>query len=107
SAEHTAGPWELTGTTVYALNGEGTNRFDAQVQRGWAIGGRLRTSDAELAANARVIHAVPELLEACQQFVSLYGLRKGPNDALDSADEQSEPVASAMRAIAKATGETA
>ena len=60
--KHTPQEWLRDGTTVYALNVEGTNRFSAQVQGGWATSGRNRTEASELEANARLIAAAPELL---------------------------------------------
>lgn len=62
--KHTPQDWLRGGTTVYALNAEGTNRFSAQVQGGWSTSGRNRTEPAELEANARLIASAPELLEA-------------------------------------------
>lgn len=67
-SKHTQQEWQRDGSTVYALNIEGTNRFVAQVQGGWATQGRNRTDAEEVEANARLIAAAPELLEACQTF---------------------------------------
>lgn len=61
TTKHTVQDWMRTGTTVYALNVEGTNRFSAQVQGGWATDGRLRTDAEELEANARLIAASPRM----------------------------------------------
>lgn len=58
-AQHTPGPWFLAGRTVYALNEEGFNRFSALVQDAHAPA-------YELNANASLIAAAPELLEACE-----------------------------------------
>lgn len=67
-SKHTRGPWYRSGKTVYALNEQGFNRFSALVQD-------ARTGDEELEANARLIAAAPELLEAlimcCQSMSSV------------------------------------
>ena len=69
----TPGPWRLDGSSsIYALNLEGPNRFYANVQSGWSTAGRNRTSEAELAANAHLIAAAPELLEALEKAESLF-----------------------------------
>jgi hypothetical protein len=63
AAKHTPGPWHvsISGPTVYALHSEPPrNRFTAHVQAG-------RSDDAgyeELLANARLIKAAPDMLEA-------------------------------------------
>lgn len=59
---HTPGPWLLAGRTVYALNDEGFNRFSALVQDAHAPA-------YELNANARLIAAAPELLDALEMCV--------------------------------------
>ena len=71
AGKHTAGPWSVAGTTIYALEHEGwrrgaevfRNRFDARAQ------GPHCPID-ELEANARLIAAAPDLLEALQALVS-------------------------------------
>jgi hypothetical protein len=65
-SEHTPGPWLREGNTIYALMHHGwrkgveqmRNRFTTFVQKDREI------SDKELEANARLICAAPELLEA-------------------------------------------
>lgn len=91
--KHTHTEWLREGNTVYALNLEGSNRFYLQVQGGWATQGRVRTDEAELEANARLIAAAPELLEALQRLV-------------DSVDPESTGWSEAVDAIAKAIGES-
>jgi len=71
AAEQSPGPWLQENRTVYALNERGTNRFTAHVDAGWQhgyLGSRedKRTSEGELAANARLMAAAPDLLEALQ-----------------------------------------
>ena len=66
--KHTPGPWKHEDRTyVYALNEQGSNRFYVDVQRGRANG--ELTQLAELLANARLIAAAPDLLEACEHFM--------------------------------------
>lgn len=64
--------WLIDGLTVYALNTEGTNRFNARVEGGWATRGRNRTQFDELTANARLIAAAPELYEALVNLLAAY-----------------------------------
>jgi hypothetical protein len=72
---HTPGEWLIgDGAFVYALNAEGSNRFCAQMQGGWQTQGRLRTDREELEANARLIAAAPELLEACKRWEAMIPL---------------------------------
>lgn len=85
----TPGPWMLSGRTVYALNDQGFNRFSAQVQD-------AHTSAVELEANARLIAAAPELLEALEALTANYA---------DVEPGGSKNVDKARAAIAKATGE--
>lgn len=102
---HTHTEWLRVGTTVYALNAEGTNRFSAQVQGGWATDGRLRTDAEELEANARLMAAAPQLLEALQDLVEVARVLE-PKTIGDQNDQESR-ISTAEAAIAKATGEPA
>ncbi len=64
-SKYTPGPWlidEKEATFVYALNDEGWNRFSAHVQD-------AHTPADELEANARLISAVPDLLEAAMAAI--------------------------------------
>lgn len=61
--------WKVDGSTVYALNLEGSNRFTAHVQPGWATHGRLRTDPNECRAVAVLMHAAPELYEALTRIM--------------------------------------
>ena len=60
-AQHTPGPWKQANTFVYALNDRGFNRFTCIVQD-------AHTPLEELEANARLIAAAPDLLEALQNL---------------------------------------
>lgn len=99
-SKHTHTEWMREGNTVYALNLEGSNRFIAQVQGGWATQGRVRTDEAELEANARLIAAAPELLKILQAVVQSRGSHFISNEVkgMYEWDER------ALAAIAKATG---
>jgi hypothetical protein len=98
---HTPGPWLIDGTTVYALNGEETNRFTCQVQGGhvaFRFDKAVRTSTFEREANARLIAAAPELLEALEGM-----LRASVTGGIEDA-ELNALEAKARAAIAKARG---
>lgn len=57
--KHTPGPWMLDGLTVYALNDKGWNIFASLVQD-------PNTPRSELLANARLMRAAPDMLEALE-----------------------------------------
>ena len=79
-ASHTPGPWKVGEDEpfVYALNNAGTNRFFAGVQAGWLTEGGtnkptdVRTSHDEIMANARLIAAAPDLLEALEKLLAFH-----------------------------------
>lgn len=93
-SKHTQQEWQRDGATVYALNIEGTNRFVAQVQGGWSTQGRNRTDVEEVEANARLIAAAPDLLEALRDALC----------ALECCGKDYQAATKARAAIAKATG---
>ena len=82
----TPGPWLLSGRTVYALNDEGFNRFSALVQDAHAPA-------YELDANARLMAAAPDLLQALEKVIA-----DVPGDGFDDWHGM------ALDAIAKARG---
>jgi hypothetical protein len=103
-AKHTPAPWLLAGddkTFVYALNEQGYNRFSAHVQPGH-VGPMVWTSTQEIAANARLIAASPEILEALKA-VHLDAVHLGANEFAISRATVDKVTA----AIAKATGAAA
>ncbi|MEG0969222.1 MAG: hypothetical protein RSG92_28055 [Pseudomonas sp.] len=110
--KHTPQEWLRGGTTVYALNVEGTNRFSAQVQSGWSTSGRNRTESGELEANARLIAAAPELLEALADCTTMLARIKTHCRITDNAGysedgrmlKLTDVENNARAAIAKATG---
>lgn len=89
--KHTQGPWLVEGRTVYALNDDGYNRFSALVQD-------AHTPGDELEANARLIAAAPDLLEALDGMIEAYDDGAQPEWALPY-------IRAAHKAIAKARGE--
>lgn len=101
---HTPQEWVADGCTVYALNVEGTNRFVSFVNGGWATNGRLRTDQEELEANATLMSAAPELLDAlieCDKLFRILGHIAAADEPCDGS------VGWKIRAaIAKATGES-
>jgi hypothetical protein len=102
----TPGPWLLDGSTVYALDESGScNRFSVRPEGGWtfrssgAVGASGdRTTEAELEANARLIAAAPELLEALEGLVTMIGPKDCRIYRTDPCTQR------AVAAIAKARG---
>lgn len=95
--KHTPGPWSVAGVTIYSLNKNEVNRFDARVQQGWDDS-QERTSRAECEANARLIAAAPDLLEALEAMLEAY------DDGVGK-DWERPYWLKAHAAIAKATGQ--
>lgn len=95
STKHTPGPWHAKRKAVYAPtpNGGGT-RFVAASAGDVPMG-----TDEDSFANARLIAAAPELLEACKH------LRRIVMDDYNERDVYREDVERATAAIAKATGD--
>lgn len=60
--------WEREGSTVFALNGRGHNRWFATVQPVVDDAGE-RVSAAECEAIATLVRAAPELLEVLQRLI--------------------------------------
>jgi hypothetical protein len=96
--KHTQGPWHITGNK--------TKYIEARIRDGWlqevASVGPTESDNGygpQQEANARLIAAAPELLEALQEILAIDGhssLTREDSDKLD---------AKARAAIAKATGE--
>ena len=111
-AKHTPGPWELDGLTVYKLTDEPkhkqANVFCARVDAGYTLTNG-RTSFQECQANARLIAAAPELLEAAQMVIAWYEAEDDHSKAdFYERMQMCRDSESALRAaIAKATGEQA
>lgn len=112
-SKHTPGPWlvrrwswptEVTGPIHQVISAD---RFPTAFVPAWdePNPGEVEASE-EAKANACLIAAAPELLEALRMFVVWYGLRD-KHDTLLPPKMQEAELAQAMRAIAKATGEPA
>lgn len=94
---HTPGPWMLTERTIYALNEQGANRFHASVRDNYA-------PTYELNANARLMAAAPELLDALEKIK--LRLEVYLDDERDMAESSMQLCLDyAQQAIAKARGE--
>ncbi len=101
---HTPGEWKRTGFTVYATEGErgkDANRFYAAVSPGHING--VRTTEDELLANARLIAAAPDLLEAVVELLATHlASIRSVSETIDNRTDAAIRLARA--AIAKAEG---
>ncbi|MGI9141650.1 MAG: hypothetical protein ACR2IJ_00515 [Fluviibacter sp.] len=101
-AEYTKGPWQLDseslrGDSYTAINGEGWDELATVVTRM-----KLETKDsAEGLANARLIAAAPELLEALEGMVAMFA----DHAQYDEDGHEIAAVTVAQMAIAKAKGQ--
>lgn len=103
SAQHTPGPWQVSGSHVYTADPE--RALLAQV-----LNPGSKASDFPLVANARLIAAAPELLAVAQFF--LRGIEGGHIKCAAYIDfdpnaeklEIKSPADRLRDAIAKATG---
>lgn len=113
--KHTPGEWFRDGTTVYALNDQGTNRMLISCGGGYVYQPHDRTSlshertpSNEVEANARLISAAPELLDALgnarTQIVILGGDVIEVDGKIVSDAIQAAVLQIIDDAIAKATG---
>lgn len=71
TTNHTPSKWQLDRNCVYALNEQGYNRFSALIQGG-NTAPMEKTTDSELEANASLIAAAPELLDAAQAVLDAF-----------------------------------
>jgi transketolase len=103
-SKHTKGPWEVVRTDAgIIVRTESVKKTRAGASRYAAIGGFDRSDPEQLAealANARLIAAAPELLEALEYLT-------GECDKEMDLDynRHAAPLAKALAAIAKAKGE--
>ena len=80
AARHTLGPWVASGSAVLAKIADSTRGFLPPVVSGEGL---AHLPIDEKQANARLISAAPELLEACRYFeATLAGLSPAERDAL-------------------------
>ena len=101
STQHTPGPWHWDGNPCnYDKEQEAPWLIDANDSYPPILGG---TITCQSDANARLIAAAPDLLEALQDLfeADMEHVLMG-----DGKDDQIEAIAKARAAIAKATGET-
>lgn len=86
--KHTPAPWIMANHNfVYALNDQKSNRFCLSVIGGHELltsSTSIRTSYEEIAANAALICAAPDLLEAAQQAMQVF-INQGWDDDLIEA----------------------
>jgi len=88
TAQHTKGPWHVKNGFIDAENGSHVAEVHATAKKS--------EFEATLGANARLIAAAPELLEALRECVEyIYDGLDGPNDMAPVLHE-------ARKAIAKA-----
>lgn len=100
NAKHTPGPWRTK------REGFSTIYVEAPIGGGWvqeiAACGPTNDGSAQQEANARLIAAAPELMEALQGLVAVLDRQlHSPHAA-----ERASPLGRARAAIAKATGDT-
>lgn len=104
---HTPGPWVVDGDDIIARTRFGVyiaKEGDGRVAQ--AFSNCLVTTDAECLANARLIAAAPELLEACKAVISEHAAFVASHAGLRLTDEAA-CVGMCRAAIAKAIGEQA
>lgn len=100
SAKHTRGPWISEDGEVCCVRAQqdgGRIALMANLKGQFGLSGRRSAS--EVVANARLIAAAPELLDALQLLVDLM-----PDPELDIDTVRREQVIKAKAVIAKATG---
>ena len=102
-SKHTSGPFRVTNKryvkedlSIIGL-GEDSGRMLAAVHGGKNSGPFFVNDEAEVAANARLFAAAPDLLEALETLAEHFEYYMGDNEC--------RPLENARAAIAKATGE--
>lgn len=112
--KHTPRPWRLviddtggqwSGWPLCVCPVSDDDRTIVRTGGMWPYEWDAATSQREAVANARLIAAAPDLLEAGQNVVEEWGMRTGDDDALLPSSEQPESIAALMRALARARGE--
>jgi hypothetical protein len=100
---HTPGPWQISGPSKPDnVGGRDYAVLDEQTKIIAECYEKVGPSDTRPAyANARLIAAAPELLQACKELVDIAsGLRRNPNRTYGAVDA----IVEAEKAIAKAEG---
>lgn len=95
--KHTPGPWALDDESIYAPGGEGWKQV-AEIPNWRTNPGEVLTPEDN--ANARLIAAAPDMLEALQALANWGPFQNGyaPDDAFSKIQSMTRA------AIAKATG---
>ncbi|MDM0041858.1 hypothetical protein QTI05_22650 [Variovorax sp. J22R193] len=109
SAQHTKGPWEVHGATMVWAPAASANIAAVSTLRDSQCVEYKRPSInspdfAEIAANARLIAAAPELLKAAHAAIGALKWWQAEHACCWGATEDQEKIINA--AIAKATGST-
>ena len=109
-SKHTKGPWEVVRTDAgIIVRTESKKKTRAGASRYAAIGGFDRSDPEQLTealANANLIAAAPELLEALEAFCAFAQMRRDELGELSLEMSKVEQAARAAIAKAKATGST-
>jgi hypothetical protein len=96
--KHTPGPWSIQGQWQLKTDtGEWVDAECVEAPKWGIIGAWVDASCDEAAANARLVAAAPELLEACKSMLSSGGLIGDRPDVLSAVQKL-------RRAVAKAEG---
>lgn len=102
-SKHTPGPWFITGSMTKYVEARIPGRMIQEV----AACGPTAADDGygeQQMANARLIAAAPDLLEALSGMLEIYG-GKNDTDGLPKHEVELNLIAHARAAIAKARGE--
>jgi hypothetical protein len=104
-SKHTPGPWEVIGLDIASKHGLGDTKrrwIIAEVAEGAGGPGFPENQADPAQANAHLIAAAPDMLEAAERLVQeLDAIRP------DAMDEDLDAMPALRRAIAKAKGEAA
>lgn len=109
STPHTPGPWTNHGEAVWSTHESvsGTVTKGARTNHVCAVSTRLKMPDAERRANARLIAAAPQLLDAITamlEYITDPKIREWLDRSGYKSDEYGSAVVMARAAIAKAKG---
>lgn len=98
-SKHTTGPWHVGGKDACTIYDELSQRIANSFEGVMAT----QRTDAQCAANARMIAAAPELLEALEGMIEVYG---GSNDwdGMPKHGVEIDLIRQARAAISKAKG---
>ncbi|HEJ6002034.1 TPA: hypothetical protein SL812_003328 [Pseudomonas aeruginosa] len=98
-SKHTPGPWQFSAGADYGDEG---NYADVTAINGDLIIARVNNLIPAGAANGELVAAAPELLEALQGMIEVYGGQYN-DDCLPKSSTELELIQQARAAIAKAT----